>query len=54
MIHRTWAQSVSRMGSHVEDKFRVESISRVEGDGVATYGENMKPEFVVGLEDTGG
>ena len=49
MVHRTWGQSVGRVGSHIEDRFRGESISRVEGDYVATFGENLKPGFVVGF-----
>lgn len=34
-------------GSDKEDRFRGQSLGRVEGDCVATFGENLKPGFGV-------
>lgn len=48
-MHRTRDQSVSRVGSHTEDRFRGQSIGRVEGEGVVTFGENVKTGFGVGF-----
>lgn len=40
---------MSRVGSHTEDRFRGQSMGSVEGEGAATFGENLKPGFGVGF-----
>lgn len=44
-VHRIREQSVSGVGSHTEDRFGGQSMDRVEGEGVFTLGENVKPRF---------
>lgn len=44
-VHRTWDQSVGRVGNHMEDTVRGQSMGRVEGESVATFGKILKDGF---------